>query len=652
MGETSDSSYSFAFGVVGTRGDFQPYLSLAINLKKRGHRVKFYTSTTHCKTATEFGIDCLATGGDTEQGLQDETALRAMEKGDFALILAPREEAEEKEPELVDGMNPDELRERATQDFEELHPDCYLTNLLGHVPGFDKLIDTNEILKVDIALQPQAGPPSNAFMHLMWARGFPEPDTPRICSHIWSIQQTARQLHQYNQFCVMQTPPDHHEQLIAHLSGPESSFHYGIKQDIRASPTILAFSSNVFPPPDDWPDVMHDGSRVRIVGNMKFTKEQQDELASAGYSFFTTGKGHEACKQFIAAGDPPVYIGWGSMTVYGSQHMTRLAVGALKQAEQRGIIVSGWAGLCYEDLTKEEKDEELRAFAEKNVLFVKSAPHEWLFPQCSCCVHHGGIGTMQASLNAGTPTIITPVFADQESNAEALTAGGWGTSTTKLGKLKAKELGQKIREVCTEPKYKEATQALHKRMQKEDGIKLTTELLEHYIRDELRTGKYKEMREAEAAELLAIRKKQIGLPAETIFAKWNADLNKRYPAWREFNMSQMKFTGSCKDLLDAGRLWVVSASSVLAREGEGLTTPEAGRFKKYCYLEQLEKKGQRLRVKKVRGWGPAEGWVSTKASGAEMLELIKDMSRITELNIEVYNKAFADLMEMPGMKKT
>ena len=35
----------------------------------------------------------------------------------------------------------------------------------------------------------------------------------------------------------------------------------------------------------------------------------------------------------------------------------------------------------------------------------KGAPHEWLFPQCSMAIHHGGAGTTGAALRAGTLNI-------------------------------------------------------------------------------------------------------------------------------------------------------------------------------------------------------------------------------------------------------
>ena len=43
-----------------------------------------------------------------------------------------------------------------------------------------------------------------------------------------------------------------------------------------------------------------------------------------------------------------------------------------------------------------------------DVLVIESAPHDWLFPQMSAVIHHGGSGTTGAGLRAGRPTLICP----------------------------------------------------------------------------------------------------------------------------------------------------------------------------------------------------------------------------------------------------
>ena len=111
--------------------------------------------------------------------------------------------------------------------------------------------------------------------------------------------------------------------------------------------------------------------------------------------------------------DPCVYLGWGSMVSKSARHMAEFAVRALMEANVRGIVLGGWAGLDHTIL----QDADLRKYAQDRVLFVQKAPHEWLFRQVDLTVHHGGSGTTAAALRAGKPTIVTPVFLDQWDHA-------------------------------------------------------------------------------------------------------------------------------------------------------------------------------------------------------------------------------------------
>ena len=91
--------------------------------------------------------------------------------------------------------------------------------------------------------------------------------------------------------------------------------------------------------------------------------------------------------------------------------MVVMAVKALMHAaNERGIILGGYAGLSFELLCEATDDQDVILYAKKYILFVKAASHEWLLPLVKCIVHHGGAGTTQAALRSGVPSFITPVF--------------------------------------------------------------------------------------------------------------------------------------------------------------------------------------------------------------------------------------------------
>lgn len=102
---------------------------------------------------------------------------------------------------------------------------------------------------------------------------------------------------------------------------------------------------------------------------------------------------------FLAAGDPPVYVGFGSMV---HEHPTELAntiVAGLRTAGRRGIVATGSGALAPID--------------SDDIFALDHAPHAWLFPRVAAVVHHGGVGTVAAALTAGTPQVIKPFLGDQ-----------------------------------------------------------------------------------------------------------------------------------------------------------------------------------------------------------------------------------------------
>ncbi|MFC8943139.1 glycosyltransferase, partial [Streptomyces griseoincarnatus] len=105
---------------------------------------------------------------------------------------------------------------------------------------------------------------------------------------------------------------------------------------------------------------------------------------------------------FLAAGEPPVYVGFGSMGFGKGADQRRDAIlAALKTRGLRGIVATGWGGI-----TPGRSGTD-------DVLFIEGAPHDWLFERVAAVVHHGGAGSTAAGLRAGKPTLVVPFLGDQ-----------------------------------------------------------------------------------------------------------------------------------------------------------------------------------------------------------------------------------------------
>ncbi len=95
-------------------------------------------------------------------------------------------------------------------------------------------------------------------------------------------------------------------------------------------------------------------------------------------------------ERFLAAGEPLVYIGFGSMPDSDPERTTRLIAEAVRRVGCRVVLSSGWAELGATDLGPD-------------FLAVGPLSHWRLFPRLAAAFHHAGAGTTAAAARAGVP---------------------------------------------------------------------------------------------------------------------------------------------------------------------------------------------------------------------------------------------------------
>lgn len=206
----------------------------------------------------------------------------------------------------------------------------------------------------------------------------------------------------------------------------------------QPTPTIYPYSEHVVPRPADWPET----------------------TISPGYWFLEQADSWQppaALAAFLAAGPPPVYVGFGSMAGKDPARKAQVAVEALEQAGQRGLLATGWGGLDAASLPE-------------TVFKIEAAPHDWLFERVTAVVHHGGAGTTAAGLRAGKPTIICPFMGDQPFWGWRVAELGVGADPIPQKKLNAANLAAAIRQVTGDPGIRQRSGALGEKIRAEDGV--------------------------------------------------------------------------------------------------------------------------------------------------------------------------------------
>jgi vancomycin aglycone glucosyltransferase len=154
-------------------------------------------------------------------------------------------------------------------------------------------------------------------------------------------------------------------------------------------------------------------------------------------------------EDFLAAGPPPIYLGFGSMRA--SEQTARMLIEAARAVGLRSLLSQGWANLTPGD-------------AGSDCLSIGDVNHARLFPRLAAVLHHGGAGTTTAAARAGRPQVIIPHNYDQFYWALRVQQLGVGVAGPTRADLSVDGLVQALLEVLR-PGVAEQARALVDRME-------------------------------------------------------------------------------------------------------------------------------------------------------------------------------------------
>jgi vancomycin aglycone glucosyltransferase len=116
---------------------------------------------------------------------------------------------------------------------------------------------------------------------------------------------------------------------------------------------------------------------------------------------------------FLAAGEPPVYFGFGS--IRAPQDLSRVMIRSARALGRRAIVSRGWADPSVAD-------------DEPDCLTIDEVNQQALFSRVAAVVHHGGAGTTTAAALGGAPQVVIPQMYDQHYWAQRIHDLGIGTA--------------------------------------------------------------------------------------------------------------------------------------------------------------------------------------------------------------------------------
>ncbi len=402
----------------GTTGDVYPVLALAKRLLERGHQVQVCAPALYRDKILEVGAEFYEIG----VAFDLEEFHAAMD----AIIL-------KRDPLAMMRLI---VEEGIVQRGERWYQDC-----LAAMKGADLVICHS----VDIPAQEAAicnGVPwltvtyCPAIIKCLDFAPYPFPNWGRLFNAVvWKVAQ----------LCLGSSIDPLFNQFIVSVGGkPRAS----VMLEGMYSPSLnLIAASPVLCPP------------ANFAPNHKFTGVWH--LASPSYV------PPPELVDFLAEGPPPIIITFGSMGGSNGRETTEILIDTIKKINQRAIIQAGWGKLGTQK-------------ALPDIFCTDYVPHQWLFPQGCCVVHHGGAGTTASVCRAKVPSVVVAHNADQPYWGKRLSDLGVAPKHLHRRNLTPERLAKRIQKVLDTPAMKERAGVLGKQMESEDGLTTALEMIESF----------------------------------------------------------------------------------------------------------------------------------------------------------------------------
>ncbi len=203
-------------------------------------------------------------------------------------------------------------------------------------------------------------------------------------------------------------------------------------------------------------------------------KDWPQNTLITGFCYYDADAGNVALPpqlaKFLDAGEPPVVFTLGSAAVLAAGHFYEFSARAAMRLGIRAVLLIG-----------SDPRNRPRTALPESICVAEYAPYSALFSRAALVVHQGGVGTTAQCLRAGKPMLIMPYSHDQPDNARRMRRLKVARVIQRANYTPMR-VARKLKAMLAEPRFALRAQSAAKRLSHEDGVKTACDALEELYR--------------------------------------------------------------------------------------------------------------------------------------------------------------------------
>ena len=210
----------------------------------------------------------------------------------------------------------------------------------------------------------------------------------------------------------------------------------------------------------------------RVLGTEQ--KDWPEHTEITGFCYYDADAGNAALpahlEAFLKAGPAPVVFTLGSAAVLAAGKFYEFSAKAAMRLGVRAVLLIG-----------SDPRNRLKQTLPETICVAEYAPYSALFSRAAMVVHQGGVGTTAQCLRAGKPMLIMPYSHDQPDNGRRMRRLGVAR-VIQRGDYTPMRVARKLKAMLEEPQFALRAAEVARRLEHEDGVKAACNALEGLYR--------------------------------------------------------------------------------------------------------------------------------------------------------------------------